>query len=143
VVLGTRDNIAIIKADVQHASCMSLEATNWSVIVLDIPDNAGIVRRPGDHNFIVKLEAQNRCSVVLFWSLLGIHDLSDRSGRRANGKKGRLSRRLLLHILNRTAVGDVCRGRPNNLTARPWVMSIPDADCPIAGASNDLVPRGK
>jgi hypothetical protein len=138
-VFGAGYDVPLIKAHVQHASSVALQTANGSVIVLDVPDNAGEVRRPSDHDLFIKLKAKNGSTVVV-GALVNGSDNSCREGRRrTDGEKRRFARRLLSRVVDLSNARDLARRRANDLTARPRVMSIPHPDGSITRTSDDFV----
>lgn len=118
---------------------MALQTTDWSVIVLDVPDNTGVVRRPSDHDLFVKLKAKDGSTVVVGALVNGSHNPCREGRRRTDGEKRRLARRLLSRVVDLPNARNLARGRTNDLTARPRVMSIPHSDSSITRTSDDFV----
>jgi hypothetical protein len=64
-VLGAGDNVSMVETDVKNTRSVASKAADGSIVVLHVPDDAGVIRRSGDHDLLIKLEAENRRLMVV------------------------------------------------------------------------------
>ena len=63
-ILRARDNILLVKAHVKNPGCVVRQSHQRGIRVYR-PDYASVIRRPGDQDFLIELQAQDGCAMVI------------------------------------------------------------------------------
>ena len=133
-ILAARDDVLVVQTDIQHTSFVATETIHGDILVAsDVPDDAGVVRRAGDHDLVIILQAENGCVVVVRRNMVDAVACLAAIDRRVADD----ALRALLHgcrCVERRAV----RRSAVDLDALVR-LQIPHADRSIAGACDALV----
>jgi hypothetical protein len=121
---------------------MTDQSSNWLVIILHIPHDAGEIRGSSDHDLVIELKAEDGRIVALGQLDCTVDNILPGLTRRANREEWLVAQRLRVGV---SSCGSALLGRrrADDLETRPRVMSIPDANSAVSRAGDDFVSRVK
>lgn len=133
-ILGARYDVLVVEANVEDTCGMSLEASHGDeVVAFDVPNDARMVRRTGDHDSVIILQTKDRRLVVVDRDVVdGVAIYSAVHGRIVN-RAGTVR----FEFWRRVDDWTICRATDHLPTL--VCLHVPDTDSAVTRAGDDLV----